>query len=516
MRRIFIFGDSIAFGRGVKNNENWASEIHDFFDTNYNEENIVFNLAIPSETSTELNARFEKEMKIRIKSKTVEDYNLVIIAIGINDCKLKLKESQVTKDHFLKNIDEIIDIAEKYADKIVFIGLTKVKGKEIGQFKNTLIREYNDLLEVACLSKKIMFIDIFKKWPACSDNYYCEDGVHLNKTGHKYIAERIINEFSSLNKEFINPFPVLKNELSLDKSGFETFGLKNLDLIKNDLFLGQLQQEFSIPDVVLGGPCIRRDINSGGISLNTFYQIFLPIKVASLFRIECKVYLGLQEELILSPKKTEEYLLLADQVIKAIYRIALDYKVDVAIINTSDPKINHSIQKSIQENKLSLSKEESENLYSFSSNQNKVKEHTVERVLVNQRVITCHGSLFLKKVTGHNSFLIVEDLEQIKGYLYLEKSDSKKKETTANFLAVLPLPSIFLTSTMLKGPLEEKIYLSLSPQEYRYIWKKSCPVSKRTYSALLELMGYKINRFSSNCENFVSGMEKISGFFNAS
>ena len=509
MRRIFVFGDSIAFGRGVKKNENWVSKIHDFFDTNSSEENIVFNLGIPSETSTDLNARFEKEMRVRIKSKNAEDYNVVVIATGINDSKLKLKKSQVTKEHFIKNINEIIDIAEKYGDKIIFIGPTKVEGKEAGQFKNTLIEEYSSLLQDTCLSKRIMFINIFERWPVSSDNYYCEDGVHPNELGHAYIAERIINEFSSLDKESINPFPALKNELSLDKPGFEEFDLKNLNLIKNDLFLGQLQQEFSMPEVVLGGPCIRRDINSEGISLNTFYQIFLPIKVASLLKRPCKVYLGLQEELILSPEKTKEYLSLADKVIKAIQKIATDYKVDVSIINTSSPKINQDVQESIQESKLSLSKEESENLYSFSSNQNKVKEHAAERILVSQRVIICHGSLFLKKATEYNSFLIVEDLEQIKGYLYMEKNKS-----TANFLAVLPLPSIFLTSTMLKAKPEEKIYLSLLPQEYRDIWKKSCPVSKRTYSALLELMDYKINRFSSNCENFVSGMEKISEFFN--
>jgi lysophospholipase L1-like esterase len=516
MRRIFIFGDSIAFGRGVENNKNWASKIHNFFNTHYNEENLVFNLAIPSETSTDLNARFENEMKIRIKSRNAEDYNVVIIAIGINDCKLKSKSPQVTKDCFLKNINEIIDTAEKYADKIVFVGLTKVRGRKIGQFKNTLIKEYNGLLKFACSGKKIMFIDIYKKWSDSSRNYYCKDGIHISEIGHDYIAKIIIDEFSSLNKEFINPFPAIKNELCLDKLGFEEFDLKNLDLIKNDLFLGQLKQRFLMPDVVLGGPCIRSDINNKGISLNTFYQIFLPIKVASLLGKPCKVYLGLQEELILSPEKQNEYLLLADKLIKAIKKIAFEYNVNTSVINTSDPKINQNIQKIIKENQIILSKNESENLYSFSKNQNKTKEHTADRILVSQRVITCHSSLFLKKIINHNSFLIVEDFEQIKGYLYAKKKDSEKKESATNFLATLPLPSIFLKSTMSKAPVEEKIYLSLSSQEYRHIWKKTCPVSKRIYSALFELMGYKMNRFSSNCENFVSGMAKISEFFNES
>lgn len=511
MRKIFIFGDSIAFGRGVNKVDNWASKINDFFDTNYSEENIVFNLGIPSETSTDLVARFERELNARIKSKNHEDYSIAIIATGINDSKLKYKENQVTEVDFIKNIDEIISIAEKYVDKIIVVGPTQVQKGKTTNFRNDIILKYNRLLKSTCLNKGIEFIDVSETLSPSSE-YYCDDGVHPNKDGHHYIARKVINDLSSLNREYINPFPILKNEMAIDKSSFDKFNLKRIDsTINSDLFLGTVNKKFTVPDVVLGGPCIRNDINTEGISLNTFYQIFLPIKIASLFKKPCRIYLGLKEEMIISPEKSEDYILLGNKLVEVIKKIGLDYNVDVEVIDTANNVTDRVIEECMQENELHLSKEESENLYSFSDKQKKRKEHAPARILVNQRIIACHGALFLKKITGYSNFLITEDFEQIKSYLYFNNKDNKN--CNLDFLAFIPLPNIFSSMTMFKADPSEKIYFSLGSREYENIWKKTSPTSKRVYSALLDLMGFKINYFSSNDKTFVSAMEYISNLF---
>lgn len=513
MRKIFIFGDSIAFGRGVNKVDNWASKINDFFDTNYSEENMVFNLGVPSETSTDLVARFEREIKARIKSKNPEDYSIAIIATGINDSKLKYKKTQVTEVDFTKNIDEIISVAEKYVDKIIVVGPTQIQKGKITNFKNDIILQYSRLLKSICLNKRVAFIDVSETLSPSSE-YYCDDGVHPNASGHRYIAEKIINGLTSLNREYINPLPILKNEIAIGESSFNKFNLKSIDsVISNDLFLGNVNKKFTVPDVVLGGPCIRNDINTGGISLNIFYQIFLPIKVASLLKRPCKIYLGLKEEMIVSPEKSKDYILMGNKIVGAIKKIALDYNVAVEVIDTSNNDIDRIIEECIQESKLHLSKEESENLYSFSDSQNKRKEHNPARILINQRIITCHSALFLKKATGYSNFLITEDFEQIKSYLYFADKDNKNRDYNLDFLAFLPLPNIFSSMTMFKADPTEKIYLSLTSREYENIWKKTSPTSKRVYSALLDLMGFKINYFSSNDKNFVSAMEYISNLF---
>jgi lysophospholipase L1-like esterase len=514
MRRIFVFGDSVAFGRGVKETDSWASKMGRFFDAVSRGESLIFNLGIPGETSIDLNARFEEEIKARIRSRGEDDYNVAILATGINDAKIKLKKPQVTRKDFVRSINKIIDVAEKYSDKTIFVGPIRIRNGRTGQFKNKFIEEYNGLLKTICFDRKIKFIDIFGTWPVSCVDWYCDDGVHPNKMGHKYIAKRVINELGSLRKEYINPFPVLKNELALKKVDFKKFRIKKSSITSSDLFLGHVGQSFGMPDVILGGPCIRKDIDKEGISLNTFYQIFLPIKIASLLKRPCRIYLGLKEELILSPEHSDAYTALVAALTKAIHEIATNLKVDVSIIDTSDPGINKIVEETLAESKLNLSEEESEDLYSFSPGQNKTKKHTSSRILTNKRVVTCHSLPFLRKATGYDTFLIVEDFEQIKTYLRASRmSGEGRLPARSDFLAFLPLPNIFLSSTMFKAKPEGKIYLSRTAISYGDIWRKSCPASRRICTALLELMGYKINRFSSNRRNFISGMDSISHFF---
>ncbi len=514
MRRILIFGDSIAFGRGVKKTDSWAYKISRFFDAVSNEESLIFNLGIPSETSAGLGMRIEEEIKVRIRPKNKEDYNLVIIATGINDAKVILGKPRVSKKDFIRNITDAIDVAEKYSDKTVLVGPIKVRSRRTGQFKNKSIKEYNRLLKTICHNRKTKFIDLFGSWPLSSDDYYRDDGIHPSKVGHNYIAKVITNELASLQKEYIDPFPILRNELGLKDPDFEKLGLKESNIIHNDLFLGHINQNLIAPDVVLGGPCIRRDIDKEGISLNTFYQIFLPIKIASTLKKPCKIYLGLKEELILSPEHTNAYAVLANKLTRGIKKMASSLKADVSIINTADPSINKIIEETMKAARLNLSKEESEDLYRFSLSQNRNKEHIPTRILINKRVITCHSVSFLKKVTGCDTFLIVEDLEQIKTFLRAgQMNGGGISLSKSDFLTFLPLPNIFLSSTMFKAKPEGRIYLSRSPATYGDVWSRSCPASRRIYTALLELMGQKINRFNSNCENFISGMGRISRFF---
>ena len=250
-----------------------------------------------------------------------------------------------------------------------------------------------------------------------------------------------------------------------------------------------------------------------GISLNTFYQIFLPIKIASIFKKPCRIYLGLKEEMIMSPEKSEDYVFLCSKLARVIKKVALDYNVDVEVVNTADNTTNRVIEECMQESGLHLSRKESENLYCFSDKQNKRKEHTPERILINQRIITCHSALFLQKVTGCSNFLIVEDFEQIKSFLSIHDKENENKNHNIDFLAFLPLPNIFSSTTMFKADPTEKIFLSLISQEYEEIWRKTNPTSKRVYSLLLDLMGFKINYLGNNSKSFISAMKYISNKF---
>ena len=80
-----IFGDSIAFGKGINKNRAWSSLVAKFFDEQDSWNSFVHNLAIPGESSVELLLRFENECKSRLTHQDSE--RIVFVSIGLNDSK---------------------------------------------------------------------------------------------------------------------------------------------------------------------------------------------------------------------------------------------------------------------------------------------------------------------------------------------------------------------------------------------------------------------------------------------
>ena len=200
MYNILIFGDSITFGRGVKKEKNWSSLIANYFDQENKYDFAIFNLGVPGESSKELLQRIEIECQSRCKKRSPDDYSTIVIAIGINDAKgvdSPMKFYTQPKE-FSRNINSLIEIAKKYSEKIILIGLTPTNEtktsliKEV-YFLNKNIKQYNSIVEKICKEKRITFIEIFNDWK--NNNYkqnLSEDGIHLNEKGHEKIFKKLI------------------------------------------------------------------------------------------------------------------------------------------------------------------------------------------------------------------------------------------------------------------------------------------------------------------------------------
>ncbi len=161
---------------------------------NNNEDNIVYNLGIPSETSTKLISRMGCECEAR-KPDTI------VISIGINDA-LYLKDiekEQTDIDVFEKNIKEIINICKIYTKNILFIGLTRVNEcytvpinwNENEMYFNKNIEKYNEKIRECCIENQISFLNIMDVLETSDLNI---DGIHPNENGHKKLFE-IIKEY---------------------------------------------------------------------------------------------------------------------------------------------------------------------------------------------------------------------------------------------------------------------------------------------------------------------------------
>lgn len=207
--RILVFGDSIIYGAWDKEG-GWAQRLRKFLDEKtLTEENfycVIYNLGISGDTTDDLLGRFEFETKQRIKEK--KD-TIIIFSIGGNDATFidGEKQCQVSKEKFRENVKKLEKLAEKYASKILFIGLFPAdESKTIPilwapgkSYKNEYIIQYDKIIKSVCRENNVPFIDIYEKFMNADYKNLLEDGQHPNSAGHRKIFE-IVKGFLIVNK----------------------------------------------------------------------------------------------------------------------------------------------------------------------------------------------------------------------------------------------------------------------------------------------------------------------------
>ncbi len=198
IKKICIFGDSIAFGSDDLEFGGWQNHLKVWF-AKRGKFQHVFNLAISGRTSNDIVKRFKDELLAR-KNSHPDSEMLAVVAIPSNnvrflviDRKIKM---EITEDVFKKNLRKIKMLADKYADKLVFVGITKVVDKKTNpwylssnghSWKNEFIKKYNKILKEFCQKEKIHFIEMFD----LLEDEDLPDGLHPNTEGHKKMFLRI-------------------------------------------------------------------------------------------------------------------------------------------------------------------------------------------------------------------------------------------------------------------------------------------------------------------------------------
>lgn len=204
MTKIFIFGDSLPYGKWDVEKGGWANCLRVRLDEKvlsgkgYYE---TFNFGVPGDNSGGLLARFESDLLPRWKEG--ED-TIIIFQIGVNDTQFISEKGLVRTDKadFEENISRLLGLAQKYTQKVFVLGLTPVdekKAKTIlwyrdDYYKNETIAEYNEILKAVSEKKGAKFVDLFEKFkdePRYFENL--EDGLHPNAKGHAWIF-RIVRE----------------------------------------------------------------------------------------------------------------------------------------------------------------------------------------------------------------------------------------------------------------------------------------------------------------------------------
>ncbi|MFH1589335.1 MAG: GDSL-type esterase/lipase family protein [archaeon] len=197
MKGILVFGESTSFGRGDNENGGWSGRLKRYFESK-DYYNVVYNLGVPGQSSTDLLERFDIEAKARTKKIWPNDEFTIIFAIGTNDSKgLDTPDNVKTPlDKFKKNILTLIDESKKFTDKIVFIGLIPVNEDITNPYENTYFfnertKQYNEVIKNCCKDNNILFIDMFDDWFKSDYKTLLGDGVHPNSKGYEKIFLKV-------------------------------------------------------------------------------------------------------------------------------------------------------------------------------------------------------------------------------------------------------------------------------------------------------------------------------------
>lgn len=201
MTRICIFGDSITYGAWDKEG-GWVQKLRKFLDKkNLSDSNfycLVYNLGISGDTTEDLLERFEFELKQRLKE---GEEIIIVFDIGVNDSQFlhDKKELRTNPEKFKENIQKLTDLAKKFSQKIVFVGLTPVDESKTNpipwdtnkSYKNEYIEKYNQIIKSVCEENDVPFIEIFNNLRKLDYKNLLENGLHPNSEGHRKIFKTV-------------------------------------------------------------------------------------------------------------------------------------------------------------------------------------------------------------------------------------------------------------------------------------------------------------------------------------
>lgn len=199
--QILVFGDSITYGAWDKEG-GWVQRLRKFLDKKTLAESetysLVYNLGVSGGTTKYLLKRFEFEIRQRFRE---DRETIIIFAIGLNDSQFIHSQNslQTPPERFKENIQELANLAQKFAQKIIFIGLTPVDESKMAplpgnigkSYKNENIQNYNEIIKLFCRENSLLFVEIFEHWIKMDYKNLLEDDFHPNSAGHQRIFETI-------------------------------------------------------------------------------------------------------------------------------------------------------------------------------------------------------------------------------------------------------------------------------------------------------------------------------------
>ena len=191
--RILIFGGSIVQGFHDAECGGWVSRLAAFtnkktIESGFEYDANIFNHGISGECSTKILSRFDNESKARLDDKD----GAVVFCFGINDTQYYDASGvlKTTPEQFEKNVNELIERARKYTDKIYIFGIMPIIEDMVQPMPWCVDRShfekdvfiFDDILKRTCEEKGVEYTymqDVFGD----DREKYLHDGIHPDTEG---------------------------------------------------------------------------------------------------------------------------------------------------------------------------------------------------------------------------------------------------------------------------------------------------------------------------------------------
>ena len=198
MQKIFVFGDSIAYGAWDPEG-GWVERLRQwlFVTTrdDYNLGTFLYNLSIVGDTTADLLTRFPTEIAAR------QHGDLIVFAAGINDTQYVNGHPIATPADVCTNVRALIRCAQAWAPRLCWVGLTPVEESRTTPipwmpdraYRNGTIAAVDAAIKQTVADASIPYIDLFQAWTAeGAYRHLLHDGIHPNAAGHAQICARLI------------------------------------------------------------------------------------------------------------------------------------------------------------------------------------------------------------------------------------------------------------------------------------------------------------------------------------
>lgn len=196
MTRILFFGASIDHGF-CDEKGGWVQRLRkdlDDYSRNHEEDYSLYNLSISGDTTERILDRIENEIEAR---KNSEELHIYLEVGGGNDSQVELEtgENWVPEEEYQENLEEIIRVAEKHAEKIVLFTTTPVDEsevypmpwKETHGYLNSEKQRYTEILKQVSEEKNLPLVNFFENIDREEWDQKLFDGVHPDTEGHRQL-----------------------------------------------------------------------------------------------------------------------------------------------------------------------------------------------------------------------------------------------------------------------------------------------------------------------------------------